>query len=59
VDIEFARSAYELAGSHFADTAVEQPYATIFEVLGHLDLLVDAGAVVEDDTAAVTVFARA
>jgi glyoxylase-like metal-dependent hydrolase (beta-lactamase superfamily II) len=54
-----ARSAYALACAHFGDTAVEQPYATISEVLGHLDLLVEAGAVVEDDAAAVTTFAPA
>jgi glyoxylase-like metal-dependent hydrolase (beta-lactamase superfamily II) len=45
------RSAYELAQALWGNIAVTQAYLTLSEVLGHIDLLVDAGRareVVED-----------
>jgi glyoxylase-like metal-dependent hydrolase (beta-lactamase superfamily II) len=43
------RSAYELACSMWANVAVTQAFLTLSEVLGHLDLLVADGEVLEDD----------
>jgi glyoxylase-like metal-dependent hydrolase (beta-lactamase superfamily II) len=43
------RSAYELAGSMWANVAVTQAFLTLSEVLGHLDLLVADGEVIEED----------
>ena len=43
------RSAYQLATLMWANVAVTQAFLTLSEVLGHLDLLVADGAVVEDD----------
>jgi glyoxylase-like metal-dependent hydrolase (beta-lactamase superfamily II) len=43
------QSAYELATSMWANVAVTQAFLTLSEVLGHLDLLVADGEVVEDD----------
>jgi glyoxylase-like metal-dependent hydrolase (beta-lactamase superfamily II) len=43
------QSAYELATSMWANVAVTQAYLTLSEVLGHLDLLIADGEVIEDD----------
>lgn len=51
------RSAHELAVALWGAVATAQPYLTLSEVLGHLDLLVDAGAAVEHDDGGVAVFA--
>ena len=40
---ERPRSAYELAQAIWGNIAVTQAYLTLSEVLGHIDLLVDAG----------------
>jgi len=53
------RSAHELATSLWSDVAITQAYLTLSEVLGHLDLLVEDGLVVEDDSGAVTRFQEA
>ena len=42
------RTAYELAQALWGNIAVTQAYLTLCEVLGHVDLLVDRGVVVED-----------
>jgi hypothetical protein len=42
-------SAYAIAGRLWSPrTVAEQPLLVVWEVLGHLDLLLDAGAVTED-----------
>ena len=43
------RPRYELATAMWANVAVTQAFLTLSEVLGHLDLLVADGEVVEDD----------
>jgi glyoxylase-like metal-dependent hydrolase (beta-lactamase superfamily II) len=43
------QNAYELATSMWANVAVTQAFLTLSEVLGHLDLLVADGEVIEDD----------
>jgi glyoxylase-like metal-dependent hydrolase (beta-lactamase superfamily II) len=43
------QGAYELASSMWANIAVTQAFLTLSEVLGHLDLLVADGQVLEDD----------
>jgi len=45
---EQPRSAYELAQALWGNVAVTQAYLTLSEVLGHTDLLLDAGRVRED-----------
>jgi glyoxylase-like metal-dependent hydrolase (beta-lactamase superfamily II) len=40
---ERSRSAYEIAQALWGDIAVTQAYLTLSEVLGHLDLLTNAG----------------
>ncbi|EHN10625.1 hypothetical protein YqjP [Patulibacter medicamentivorans] len=50
------RSAHQLATTMWGDIAVTQAYLTLSEVLGHLDLLLDAGRVTEDDSAEVVRF---
>jgi glyoxylase-like metal-dependent hydrolase (beta-lactamase superfamily II) len=53
------RSAHELARRLWgADVAVAQTYATVSEVLGHLDLLIERGEVHEDRDAELIVFVR-
>ena len=53
---ERARTAYELAQALWGDIAVTQAYLTLSEILGHVDLLVDAGHVREVERDGVTVF---
>ncbi len=53
---ECPRTGHELAQALFGDIAVTQSYLTLSEVLGHTDLLVNAGRVVEVERDAVVVF---
>jgi glyoxylase-like metal-dependent hydrolase (beta-lactamase superfamily II) len=46
---ERPRTGYELAGLLWGDIAVTQAYLTLSEVLGHTDLLVNAGRVREEE----------
>jgi glyoxylase-like metal-dependent hydrolase (beta-lactamase superfamily II) len=46
---EQPRSAYEIAQQLWGNVAVTQAYLTLCEVLGHVDLLLDDGRVVEED----------
>ena len=49
-------SAYEIALQMWGNVAVTQAYLTLSEVLGHLDLLVEAGQAAERDAGGVSVF---
>ena len=49
-------TAYEIALRMWGNVAVTQAYLTLSEVLGHLDLLVEAGQVAERDRDGVAVF---
>lgn len=44
------RNAYELAQAMWGNVAVTQAFLTLSEVLGHVDLLIDAGRVRERET---------
>ena len=46
---ERPRTAHEIAQAIWGNVAVTQAYLTLSEVLGHVDLLVDRGEVVEAD----------
>ena len=52
---ERPHTAYELAQAMWGNVAVTQAYLTLSEVLGHMDLLVDAGRAAEvmDDAGVV------
>lgn len=50
------KSAHELAIAIWGTVAITQAYLTLSEVIGHLDLLLDAGAVAEDDTGETVYF---
>ena len=54
-----AATAHELAHELWGNVAVTQAYLTLSEVLGHVDLLLDAGEVVEVDQDGVVRFATA
>jgi glyoxylase-like metal-dependent hydrolase (beta-lactamase superfamily II) len=54
---ERPRSAYEVAHEMWGNVAVTQAYLTICEVLGHVDLLLNAGSVREDDEDGIVRFA--
>ena len=54
---ERPRTAYELAQELWGNVAVTQAYLTLSEVLGHMDLLVDDGRVVEHEDDGVVRFA--
>jgi len=54
---ERPRSAYELAQELWGNVAVTQAYLTLSEVLGHMDLLLDDGRVVEVEDDGVVRFA--
>jgi glyoxylase-like metal-dependent hydrolase (beta-lactamase superfamily II) len=56
---ERPRSGYELAQALFGDVAVTQAYLTLSEVLGHVDLLLNAGRVQQRDRDGVLVFEAA
>jgi glyoxylase-like metal-dependent hydrolase (beta-lactamase superfamily II) len=49
-------SAYEIAARMWGNVAVTQAYLTLSEVLGHVDLLLDAGRIVERECEGGTVF---
>jgi glyoxylase-like metal-dependent hydrolase (beta-lactamase superfamily II) len=53
---ERPRSAYEIARALWGNIAVTQAYLTLSEVLGHLDLLLNAGRVREVERDGVAVF---
>ena len=42
-----ARTAHEIASELWGNVAVTQAFLTLSEVLGHIDLLLDAGTVLE------------
>lgn len=53
---EQPRNAYELAQAMWGNVAVTQAFLTLSEVLGHVDLLIDAGRVAELETEGVVSF---
>jgi glyoxylase-like metal-dependent hydrolase (beta-lactamase superfamily II) len=53
---ERPRTAYDLAQAMWGNVAVTQAYLTLSEVLGHVDLLLNDGRVVEEDDAGVVRF---
>ena len=53
------RTAYELAQAMWGNVAVTQAYLTLSEVLGHVDLLLDRGSVVEEEAGGGVVRYRA
>jgi glyoxylase-like metal-dependent hydrolase (beta-lactamase superfamily II) len=54
--VERRRSAYEIGQAMWGDVAVTQAYLTLSEVLGHVDVLVNAGRVREVEDGATVVF---
>jgi glyoxylase-like metal-dependent hydrolase (beta-lactamase superfamily II) len=50
------RNAYELAQEMWGNVAVTQAFLTLSEVLGHVDLLIDEGRVVEHEADGVVQF---
>ena len=44
------RDSYEIAQSLWGNVAVTQAYLTLCEVLGHVDLLLEEGSVVEQES---------
>ena len=54
--VEKPRSAYELAQSLWGNIAVTQAYLTLSEVLGHTDILLDEGRIVEIEAGEVIRF---
>lgn len=56
---ERPRNAYELAQEMWGNVAVTQAFLTLSEVLGHVDLLIDDGRVVEREEKGVVRFAAA
>ena len=52
-------TAHQIATSLWGNVALTQAFLTLSEVLGHLDLLVERGEVVEHDDAGVSRFSRA
>jgi glyoxylase-like metal-dependent hydrolase (beta-lactamase superfamily II) len=54
-----AMSAHQLATAQWGPVALTQAFATISEVLGHLDLLLAEGAILEEAEGEVTRFRRA
>jgi glyoxylase-like metal-dependent hydrolase (beta-lactamase superfamily II) len=53
---ERSRTAYELAQALWGNIAVTQAYLTLSEVLGHVDLLLNAGQVREVESGGVARF---
>jgi glyoxylase-like metal-dependent hydrolase (beta-lactamase superfamily II) len=53
---EQPRSAYEIAQALWGNVAVTQAYLTLSEVLGHLDLLTNAGRAEESERDGVALF---
>jgi hypothetical protein len=56
---EKPRTAYEIAQAMWGNIAVTQAYLTLSEVVGHLDLLIDDGRVVEVEEDEVAHFVTA
>ncbi len=56
---ERPRTAYELAHELWGNVAVTQAYLTLSEVLGHVDLLLERGEVVEEEAGGGVRFAPA
>src|SRR4051794_25085735 len=56
---EQPRSAHDVAQAIWGNVAVTQAYLTLSEVLGHVDLLLERGAVVEEKLGGVVRFAAA
>jgi glyoxylase-like metal-dependent hydrolase (beta-lactamase superfamily II) len=56
---ERPRTAHELAQELWGNVAVTQAYLTLSEVLGHVDLLLDDGRVVQEEADGVVRFAAA
>lgn len=56
---ERPRTAHELAQAIWGDIAVTQAYLTLSEVLGHTDVLLNAGRVVEEEQEGVARFRAA
>ncbi len=56
---EQPRSAHDIAHAIWGNVAVTQAYLTLSEVLGHVDLLLERGAVVEQEIGGVVHFAAA
>jgi glyoxylase-like metal-dependent hydrolase (beta-lactamase superfamily II) len=54
---ERPRTAYEMAHEMWGNVAVTQAYLTISEVLGHIDLLLNAGRAVEQEIDGIARFA--
>jgi glyoxylase-like metal-dependent hydrolase (beta-lactamase superfamily II) len=57
--VERPRNAYELAQEMWGNVAVTQAFLTLSEVLGHVDLLIDDGRVVEHEEKGVVRFEAA
>ncbi|MGZ8632996.1 MAG: MBL fold metallo-hydrolase [Solirubrobacteraceae bacterium] len=57
--VERPRTAHELAQELWGNVAVTQAYLTLSEVLGHVDLLLDDGRVVQEEADGVVHFAAA
>jgi glyoxylase-like metal-dependent hydrolase (beta-lactamase superfamily II) len=53
-----ALTAHEIATEKWGEVAIKQVFLTLSEVIGHLDLLIDDGLLVEDRTEHVIRFAR-
>ena len=53
------KSAFEIAQEMWGNVAVTQAYLTLSEVLGHIDLLLERGEVVEIEEDGVVRFAMA
>jgi hypothetical protein len=56
---EQPRTAHEVAQAIWGNVAVTQAYLTLSEVLGHVDLLVERGEIVETDRGGVVELAPA
>ena len=56
---ERPRTAHELAQELWGNVAVTQAYLTLSEVLGHIDLLLERGEIVEDERDGVVHFTAA
>lgn len=56
---ERPRTAYDIAQALWGNVAVTQAFLTISEVLGHVDLLLDRGEVVEEEHDGISCFAPA
>jgi glyoxylase-like metal-dependent hydrolase (beta-lactamase superfamily II) len=53
------QTGFEIAQQMWGNVAVTQAYLTLSEVLGHVDLLLERGAVVEEEADGVVRFSRA